>query len=677
MKAIDLHIHTTPTLSDSSFQFSMDALEKYVKNMELDIIGITNHNIFDLDQFLDIDEKLKIKVLPGIEINFGGGHLLLLADNNNLEDFDSKCKKIESKISSVNDMITMEELREIFKDLTKYLLIPHHPKKPKVPLPIIRSFSTDVIATEVSSIKDFLREHKENKHYVPLWFSDMRASINSNKGKRGRTYLNIEGNDISSIKMGLLDREKVKLTLEESNKLFPINNLGLQVSTGLNVLIGARSSGKSYFLNEVNNSNENVKYIKQFSLLDKQDSDTKEFNVRLTNENSAIGEKRFLEFKDLIEEISSINMEKEEKKLEDYVNSLIKFANEEERRDTFSKARLFTQDKLDIKENKSIDKLISSVEILIENQEYRDIIDKHIGLSELKNLIVELSETAIKLSKDKFFKKITNQIVAEVKEGLQIRSTSNRIEDVNFKYYLTCKNKIEKFNLITDLVKVNRTFQLEKIGRFDLVMKTGSYQNVTEIKNRVKTNIPLADIFKKSYHNGYEYLKELKNLNIDTTDYYKYFVNVKFDIMNEFNFPASGGERTEYNLLNEIRSASDFDILLIDEPESSFDNIFLNKEVNDLIKKLSKKMPVILATHNNTVGLSIAPDYLLYTKRTLENGVVNFEIYSGTVDSTHLKCHGKEEKQIRTKDVLIDALEAGEDAYTRRREIYEIYKNKK
>ena len=51
MKKIDFHIHTVPTISESYFTFCMDTLEQYVSVSKLDAIAITNHDIFDLDQF--------------------------------------------------------------------------------------------------------------------------------------------------------------------------------------------------------------------------------------------------------------------------------------------------------------------------------------------------------------------------------------------------------------------------------------------------------------------------------------------------------------------------------------------------------------------------------------------------------------------------------------------------
>ena len=673
MKAVDLHIHTISTISDSRFEFSMDYLKEYVCKMRLDIIAITNHNLFDSKQFEEIRNELEITVLPGIEINFEGGHLLLISDANNIEDFQLKCNKVESKINNPEDIVTKSELIEIFEDIHEYLLIPHYPKKPSVPLNVIKEFPNDIFAIEVSSVKDFLREYKNNKEYTPLWFSDIRASKDYKCPKFGRVYLNIGDNDIKSIKYALKDRCKVSLSAEESNKLFPIDNFGFQISTGLNVVLGARSSGKSFFLDSISKSIDNVKYLKQFSLLDKKELDSRDFVMRLNNKYSVKGEEFLLEFKNIISDVANINLLSLEKGFDEYTKSLIKFATEEERRDSFSKVKLFIEPKIQEKEVKSIDVLISSIENLIINQEYKEILEKYLDFTTLKKLILELANKALEIQNENILKNKANHIISNIQERLQIKTTSNRIQEVDFKEYVVCIDKINKFNEICKFVKKSRKFNLEEIGKFKLIMNIEKYCNVSEIKDKVKIKPSLADAFKK-YSSGFEYLQELKKLDIPTADYYKYYCNVSFDVLNEFDLAASGGERAEYNLLNEIRSALDFDILLIDEPESSFDNPFLKAEVNELIKDISNKMPVVVVTHNNTVGLSIKPDYLLYTSRRIINEKVDFDIYQGTPDSMFLS--SKNGEKISTKDILMKSLEAGEEAYQARRDIYELHENR-
>ncbi|WP_455127142.1 PHP domain-containing protein [Pseudoramibacter alactolyticus] len=677
MKAVDLHIHTVATISDSKFDFSMEELKNYVEKMGLDIIAITNHNIFDLEQYRYIRDNLNIKVFPGIEINFENGHLLLISDDKNLEEFKCKCDHVNEKICDPKDSITKDELLEIFENIDEYLLIPHYPKKPKVAINVIKSFSNDISAIEVGSIKDFLREYKENKEYTPVWFSDMRACKNNDKCKYGRVYFNIDDDDITSIKIALRDREKIKLSYTESNSLFPIDDNGFQISTGLNVILGARSSGKSHFLDTIEKNNLNVKYLKQFSLLDKKEEESKEFSIRLSNENSLEDEKLFEEFKEVINDVMDISILQEDKEIEDYIKSLIKFATEEERRDNYSRARLYTESLLKEKPSNSVDELLKSVETIMNNKEYSSTISKYIDVKQFKGLIIELAKIAIQNQKENILKRKANQIITTVKDKLQIKSTSNKINEVNFRKHIENKDKIDKFNKICQLVKKERQLELEKTGKFKLVMNTGPYKRVGEIKDRVKTKDALSNAFQK-YTIGYDYLQELKKIEgIAKTDYYKYYVNTKFDVVNNYNLSASDGERAEYNLLNEIKSSLEYDLLLIDEPESSFDNPFLKEEVNELIKDIAKKMPVILVTHNNTVGLSIKPDYILYTERSFddEKGEVTFNIFKGTPDSQFLI--SEDGKRILTKDVLMNSLEAGESAYNNRRDIYELHENRK
>jgi len=62
LKKIDLHIHTLPSISDSKFTFCMETLIEYVEKLEIDCIAITNHNLFDKDQFQLICQSVSIKV---------------------------------------------------------------------------------------------------------------------------------------------------------------------------------------------------------------------------------------------------------------------------------------------------------------------------------------------------------------------------------------------------------------------------------------------------------------------------------------------------------------------------------------------------------------------------------------------------------------------------------------
>jgi len=68
LKEIDLHIHTVPTFSDSAFTFSIDTFKRYVTELRLDAVAVTNHDVFDGKQLRLIQSPLDAVVFPGIEI---------------------------------------------------------------------------------------------------------------------------------------------------------------------------------------------------------------------------------------------------------------------------------------------------------------------------------------------------------------------------------------------------------------------------------------------------------------------------------------------------------------------------------------------------------------------------------------------------------------------------------
>ena len=92
-----------------------------------------------------------------------------------------------------------------------------------------------------------------------------------------------------------------------------------------------------------------------------------------------------------------------------------------------------------------------------------------------------------------------------------------------------------------------------------------------------------------------------------------------------------------------------------------------------MLKEISKTMPVIVVTHNSTVGASINADYIVYTSKEIEGGDIVYRRYSGHPSDKEL-C-SIEGKKINNFQVTMNTLEAGEDAYIDRRGGYESIKN--
>ena len=203
-------------------------------------------------------------------------------------------------------------------------------------------------------------------------------------------------------------------------------------------------------------------------------------------------------------------------------------------------------------------------------------------------------------------------------------------------------------------------------------MSARPFINASDLKSVVLKQMSLVNAFEK-YNDPVQYLDALKAAGVESDRIYKLFAAIDYRILNMSGLPVSGGERSEFNFLQKIKDAILSDILLIDEPESSFDNIFLKNEVNKFIKEMAENMPVIISTHNNTIGGSIKPDYILYTEKQIVAGEPVFHTYSGYPSSKELKdVNGN---AIENYVITLDSLEAGEEAYTERKGIYETLKN--
>ena len=122
---------------------------------------------------------------------------------------------------------------------------------------------------------------------------------------------------------------------------------------------------------------------------------------------------------------------------------------------------------------------------------------------------------------------------------------------------------------------------------FKVIATTHPFVNATDLKQSLHGRVSLVQAYLK-YGSPIDYLKELRNWEtISPSEFYKLFVDIEYKILNEDGFAISGGESAEFNLLQTIEDARNYDMLLIDEPESSFDNIFLKDDVNSLLKEFS------------------------------------------------------------------------------------------
>jgi ABC-type lipopolysaccharide export system ATPase subunit len=270
-------------------------------------------------------------------------------------------------------------------------------------------------------------------------------------------------------------------------------------------------------------------------------------------------------------------------------------------------------------------------------------------------------------------KEFVNAAVTEIKRGLKLHTAVTQVADVDLYEVSMDAKRVERFTEIANSLKQRSVIFEETIQGFRIEATKRAFRGPGEIKDASGEKTAFSQAF-AIYDNPYDYLQELlSNESLTRSELYKLFTKISYRILNKDGYEISGGERSEFRLLQEISDAQNFEILMVDEPESSFDNMFLKSDVCKLLKAISETMPVVVVTHNSTVGASVGADYLLFARKEVENGEAIYRIYSGHPTDKSLST--VDGKSIGSHETMMDSLEAGAETYEDRRQGYEAVKN--
>lgn len=668
MIKVDFHIHTISTIKDADFDFDIDVLNQYINEMEIDCIAITNHNVFDKKQYEEIRRCVNAKVFPGMEVDIENSHLLLICNDSCVEELEKASFQLKSLIVDENSYISFDEFKNIFPNYGEYILIPHYKKKPRMQQTTIDKFNDMIKCGEVPNSKKFSVVIKDKNSLIPVVFSDFRPGSGEPTPSRF-TYINCLNDGFSNIKCSIEDRNKVKVTRNSVTEEIEYMPDGATISNRLNIILGTRTSGKTYNIKKIRQAfdNDSCLYVPQFSLIG--DAEDSKFNDLIKKECNSISDAYYSNFKSLVNKLLTIDIEEEENTLEEQLNGLLDYA-EKANIDAFAKTRIFSEIQYNVDTTNTAIQTIKSLVNVYKTKWHKDIIEKYIDKEQLKKLIREMIDKRKEEKKRIVLERCTNEAILMVKKALNKKSSANTPDSMDLISIFRNKKIIEKANNIFKNIKEERKIDTQDLQLFNVDIKTKEYNSVKELKDNMSTSVSLRPIFDEYYkkNNLYKYIVELNKLGINRNNICKSIVNIKYDVKNQIGESPSGGEKAEFNLLKEINNAYKYDALLIDEPEASFDNPFINDNIVDVIKDIAEKTTVCISTHNSTLAMMLNPDKIIYT----ENNKGEHKIYYGTMgDKTFKSTDGEE---VISYDKILNVLEAGEKAYEEKGHKYDSFK---
>lgn len=708
---IDIHVHTKKTKSGDSEYRNIDdiTLKGIISLTDVKILAITNHNHFDLLQYNKFVETLIdiCQIWPGIELdideNGRKGHLLVVVNPKYANEFSEKVHNILNNKTPDNFTINIKDTVECF-DPIEPIYIPHY----YVKKPNLLDADIEELMTLTKNEKRVLKE-ATNAISAGIYVSHGHKSIYGSDVQNWNEYISL-AKELPDLRLPVESFEQFCLLLEkddstittlldkktkESIAIAPFGiaeTIELEIYNDINILFGSKGTGKTEILKALSkyyNSNgykTDVYESSSGNLNTVYDVKGIDFNIDIKE----------LGIEECVEEMSYVknSTEKEVTSLLNYyryfsvdeTNKIskmlkIKDINQEDNASFFREFNLVRED---------FNTIENFIKYLFESESLVNIIGEEL-MEELSFVIekvweklqIETNNKFITLKSIEMLNNLIKTFHAEI-----ARKTGRPEKPIKTGFYNYASNRISierKINkIIENILKEIKPID-DYVGdlgakgklylRTNIKIQNGDLSDSNFTPVRKVTKIPQKEVAKKLisiqkhvYTNElFEKIAELNMINgsdtinsiSDLVVFYRHFR------INDDVYRPSNGESSMVLLHNEL--SKDRDIYLIDEPEKSLGNDYINDMIVPLLKDHAQRgKRVIIATHDANIAVRTLPYNSIY--REHDNN--SYNTYVGNPFSNNLICINKEKENLDWKYISMKTLEGGKEAFGERGKIY-------
>ena len=673
-KKIDFHIHTISSIKDAEFEFSLEWLKKYIEETDLDAIAITNHDLFEKKNFEEITRNLgEVKVYPGIELTLDIGHVNIVFPVACIDELSNFSDWLSGIHQTQSDSITSEQLCAQLPCWDQGIYI-FELGKSKGVKEIPDVFSNVVCVGGVPNQLRFNIAKNNQEGLVPCLFSDAHAT-NQDSGNRNKienlknkqTYLQIDSCEFEDIKKCLRDKSKVSINKE--NLKDAINIDGVNISSGLNLVVGKRGTGKTYFLNKIKEYSDDECYeIKQFETARADEYIEKQRKEQGVKEFSLWQERYTKEFSKIQAYIQDMHTQTND--LEKFLVDVKRFANEMARSNSSQKYLLFQETEFELPNIDYIRNALKNIKEVIDNKEIWSLLKNN---SQKKSHFIEvyseLRDIYLKYRQDSELKQKINEIMRNVKSTITAWIGIDNVQECSVNKVIEKQQLEKKIDSFLKTIVVETPLKNDRLHGYQIRVNLIPYKTASQFQKAIGTQEAVNNDLIKAY-NDKDFIAFLKNLKqkkfYNEANFAEYLLQKEVKLLDSEGVPASGGQAVGFALMLRLNEAKNKPIILIDEPESSLDNAYIRNELNKELKQLARNSMVVVITHNSTLGTLLEPDYLIITSKDNDG---TYSVKSGEFTSCKIKdsLNGLEEKSY---DKFIEAMESGMDSFTKKGEIY-------
>lgn len=723
----DLHIHSKASeykessgIVDNSTKENLSTLFQKLNENEVALFSITDHNRFDADLYKAICTKLKsehktypniLNVLAGVEFDveleddMGKCHIITIFDAKNEDDFNKIEQEINKELLNKNEWYKKNRFEQLLRNIgidtiliacQRKGLSNHRGKDNSVSdaveniEQIIKLGYINALEFHKPKVEGIL---KYNLHELNLSISlfsgsdchDWSVYPYHDKKQQNKDFYHSKAKILPTFK-GLLmavSSPETRFNRSERNrepfiKLIKIQDKEIQLSSGINAIIGENGSGKSTLL-ELINQKFDKSHIKRI----------KDQNNIIVEEGGDLSQIKYVEQGSIVEKF------KDPSKLfnqgdityfedinhSDFITCYQKYSSE------LKKSIKNNIDRSECIKNLNNTLLYKNIE---HNNYYIEIIENFEKInnehsqaySDMRKLLALIEEIKNKKYyaqyKDKLEKlfQIAEEIFNSIKESYIATYTSNEVSNIiescissyvqKVKNSSSAKDKEEQeyerernifINDIIDTVKKSllqvdwpispkvcgglssnsyEGFKFNKealynkkdmLRNFYTSMFTANYQNLDQIKT-----INSYQDFQKAVRGctSIQSIEEIWNSNI------KKFITAA---TKEEYYILDAGDQQIGNTLGEMslsyyrfftRGDDDWQVLIIDQPEDNISNNKIKKELISYFNNIRENKQIIYVTHNPLLVVNMDVDNVIYVqnnkgKLSIEGGCLEYE----------------------------------------------------
>ena len=265
---IDIHTHTKKIKQGDSEHRNIDVnrFAEIIKETDVKILAITNHNHFDFKQYTDFKDSVDgiCQIWPGVEFDIleeeRRAHLITIVNPKNAEAFGKKVNEVIGSISADAFTISIDDVVNKFTEFDSIFIVHYHSKKPN-----LIDQDIDKLLNKVSNSKRILKE-ASNSISAGIYINHGHNSIHGSDVQSWDDYISnsqylpelrlpVESYEQFCLLLEKDDRT-IKTILDKKNKdtiqINPFNSaaeiMDIDIYDDINILFGSKGTGKTDIL---------------------------------------------------------------------------------------------------------------------------------------------------------------------------------------------------------------------------------------------------------------------------------------------------------------------------------------------------------------------------------------------------------------------------------------------